>query len=190
LKLLFKKHLKEQQNDNNKFNPKRDDLCLCKYSEDDQWYRAMVTKNEKGIIKVRYIDFGTEEKVNYENLKPISQELRNIQPLAKEAFLAFITPHSDLFREEAANFVRDFTLDKYCVGRHEYSNNGRIYLTISDKETGKINLNSALVENGLVFVSKSKNLSEFKSILEELSNKEAKSKQERLNLWQNDVFDE
>lgn len=43
------------------YNPKRDDLCAAKFSEDEEWYRARVESMSGGKATIRYIDYGNSE---------------------------------------------------------------------------------------------------------------------------------
>lgn len=43
------------------YNPKRDDLCAAKFSEDEEWYRAKIESMSGGKATIRYIDYGNSE---------------------------------------------------------------------------------------------------------------------------------
>lgn len=43
------------------YNPRRDDLCAAKFSEDEEWYRAKIESVSGGKATIRYIDYGNSE---------------------------------------------------------------------------------------------------------------------------------
>ena len=50
-------------------------MCVAKYSEDKQWYRAVVTAltgNQR--VRVLYVDYGNTEELPYFELRKISDE--------------------------------------------------------------------------------------------------------------------
>ena len=45
--------------------------CLCKFTEDDEWYRAEVTDSQKEKVFVKYVDYGNIESVDASRISPI-----------------------------------------------------------------------------------------------------------------------
>jgi staphylococcal nuclease domain-containing protein 1 len=43
------------------YNPRRDDMCAAKFSEDEEWYRAKIESVSGGKATIRYIDYGNSE---------------------------------------------------------------------------------------------------------------------------------
>lgn len=73
----------------------------CTYTDND-WYRVRVLKVTSPIeVRVQYIDYGNEEIVPYEQLKPLLPELATIPALAVRCSLANIFPDGDEWSEEA-----------------------------------------------------------------------------------------
>ncbi|XP_075057426.1 tudor domain-containing protein 6 isoform X2 [Mixophyes fleayi] len=52
--------------------------CNVLYSEDDNWYRAIVTKMEADLVTVRFIDYGNEDIVNVDSIRQLSDTLLKI----------------------------------------------------------------------------------------------------------------
>lgn len=46
------------------YNPKRNDLCAAKFSEDEEWYRARVERVQGANATIKYIDYGNTEVGN------------------------------------------------------------------------------------------------------------------------------
>jgi len=130
---------------------KERDFVFCRFSQDNNWYRARVIRYEKGLYHVSYVDFGNEEKVKHSALRPMPKSDSSRLPhQANEAFLAYVR----IPREAslAMNYVTDFCLEKDLLVNHEYTIGRRIYVTIYDS-TGKFSLNADLIRNGMAFVS-------------------------------------
>ncbi len=62
--------------------------CCAKFSEDEQWYRAVVThKPSTARANVRFVDFGNAEEQDTAQLKTLKPEFVNQVPLAVECRL-------------------------------------------------------------------------------------------------------
>lgn len=48
-------------------------LCLCRFTEDDEWYRAEVTECKHDQVTVKYVDYGNTETVAVVRVSPISE---------------------------------------------------------------------------------------------------------------------
>ena len=57
------------------------DVISALYKEDENWYRAEVLDSGKDRLKVRMFDYGTEDFVTRENIRPLSH-LLNVMPQA------------------------------------------------------------------------------------------------------------
>lgn len=47
------------------YTPKRNDLCVAKFSEDNEWYRARIEKVQGQNVTVLYVDYGNKEVYIY-----------------------------------------------------------------------------------------------------------------------------
>lgn len=52
--------------------------CICKYSYDKKWYRALVTAVRKKKVTVLYVDFGNSEKVSLSKLVALPEKFRSL----------------------------------------------------------------------------------------------------------------
>ncbi|XP_054706757.1 tudor domain-containing 6-like [Uloborus diversus] len=61
--------------------------CVAKYSEDETWYRALITEVDGDNICVSFVDYGNSEIISLDNLKPITRELFEVPVVATECSL-------------------------------------------------------------------------------------------------------
>ncbi|XP_077292792.1 tudor domain containing protein [Arctopsyche grandis] len=57
-------------------------VCCAYYSEDEKWYRAQVLNIKKDKITILYVDYGNEQEVTAELVKPITPTLMRLQTQA------------------------------------------------------------------------------------------------------------
>lgn len=57
-------------------------VCCAYYSEDEKWYRAQVLNIKKDKITILYVDYGNEQEVTAEFVKPITPTLLRLQTQA------------------------------------------------------------------------------------------------------------
>ena len=50
-------------------NPQMGDTCCAMFSEDDGWYRAVITKVSGKTVEVRYLDYGNSEELPLSRVK-------------------------------------------------------------------------------------------------------------------------
>nr|XP_002737010.2 PREDICTED: uncharacterized protein LOC100376221 [Saccoglossus kowalevskii] len=54
-------------------------ICLAQYTEDDQWYRAVITGvRKKGDVEVQFVDYGNTEMLLQARLKPITKQFLDL----------------------------------------------------------------------------------------------------------------
>ncbi|GBM72528.1 Serine/threonine-protein kinase 31 [Araneus ventricosus] len=62
------------------------------FSEDNSWYRCSVIKNslpnKPGMCSVRYIDYGNQEEISYQNIVEVPESLQRIPPIASKFVLS------------------------------------------------------------------------------------------------------
>ncbi|XP_061186866.1 uncharacterized protein LOC133194990 [Saccostrea echinata] len=101
---------KQLQKMSKSFQPSVGDLCCVLFSEDNQYYRGLVTKLEMtsptkasgnktsgpeyvGKVHIFYIDFGNREVVPKRKLFPLPQQYADLPSLAVHVSLAYIQPY-------------------------------------------------------------------------------------------------
>lgn len=78
------------------YNPKRGDLAVAKFTEDDQWYRVKVEKVAGPNISVFYIDYGNRETLNVTRVAAMPGSFATDKPFATEYALACVTLPNDV----------------------------------------------------------------------------------------------
>ncbi|KAL0117558.1 hypothetical protein PUN28_010395 [Cardiocondyla obscurior] len=89
-------------------NIKEDLLCVAKFPEDDQWYRARVISHDENGTQVIYIDYGNSA-VSIE-IRAIPEDLANIPPLSRKCCLelpAQVEKWSEQAHEEFVKLAAD-----------------------------------------------------------------------------------
>ncbi|VDL85869.1 unnamed protein product [Schistocephalus solidus] len=93
------------------FVPKRGLLCAARFSVDNLWYRARVTRVAGKLVTVVFIDFGNEETIDTSiagapRLAGLPKALADMRPLATEYRLAYVQmpPDSD-YRDVALDHM-------------------------------------------------------------------------------------
>nr|VZI15325.1 unnamed protein product [Spirometra erinaceieuropaei] len=89
------------------FAPKRGLLCAARFSVDNLWYRARVTRVAGKLVTVVFIDFGNEETIDTSiagapRLAGLPKALAEMRPLATEYRLAYVQmPQDSDYRDVA-----------------------------------------------------------------------------------------
>uniref|UniRef100_H3ARN7 Tudor domain containing 6 n=1 Tax=Latimeria chalumnae TaxID=7897 RepID=H3ARN7_LATCH len=64
------------------------DACILKYKKDNRWYRAIIKGINDNLLSIRFVDYGNEDEVSREQIRPISSELLKIPVQAFPCSLA------------------------------------------------------------------------------------------------------
>lgn len=181
--------------------PKVGEYVAAKFSEDGQWYRARVRRNdrENKTAEVVYVDYGNGETLPWASLKTIDNQsggrfgVSALKTQALEAsfsFIQFPSGNSD-YMEEAKDWLFDnLAGDRQWVGRVDFTDprDGTLWITLFDPDNTKSSdsVNAELVERGLGMVTRKPARWEKaqSSILQELTTKEGVAKSQRLGVWQ------
>uniref|UniRef100_A0A4W5NFJ1 Tudor domain containing 1 n=1 Tax=Hucho hucho TaxID=62062 RepID=A0A4W5NFJ1_9TELE len=96
------------------YKPDAGEVCAVKYSLDQNWYRGVVQSvaADDGNANVLYIDFGNEEEVTLDRIKPLAASIEPIPPCALECSVAGITPVTDSWMGECCMAVRQLVAGK------------------------------------------------------------------------------
>ncbi|OXB53900.1 hypothetical protein ASZ78_001394 [Callipepla squamata] len=90
---------------------KSGDACLAKYSEDGKFYRAKVTGVKGDDVAVIHVDYGSEETVSLEVLRPIPRELLKVPNQAFPCCLSGFSPSEGSWLSEAKDKFYDLTVE-------------------------------------------------------------------------------
>ncbi|KAI7797155.1 tudor domain-containing protein 1 [Triplophysa rosa] len=90
------------------------ELCAVKFSLDRNWYRAEVQSVDvaRRTASVVYIDFGNEEEVTIDNIRPLSASIDTAPPFALECCVAGVTPLTGTWTGECTIAVQQMFAGK------------------------------------------------------------------------------
>lgn len=176
--------------------PKAGDFVAARFTEDNEWYRARVRRNdrEKQQAEVVYIDFGNSEVVPWSRLRPLTQPQFSVQKLraqASEAVLSFLQfPGASEYLDDAVGFIGDQTFDRQLVANVDYiSSEGTMHVTLLDPSVSKSldeSINAEVVREGLAMVPKKLKAWERAAgeTLTSLRALESEAKEDRRGMWE------
>ncbi|GIK00189.1 hypothetical protein Aspvir_004209 [Aspergillus viridinutans] len=176
--------------------PKAGDYVAAKFTEDGDWYRARVRRNdrEKQQAEVVYIDYGNSEILPWSRLRPLSQPQFSIQKLraqASDAVLSFVQfPVSADYLQDAVSYLEELTYGRTLVANIDYvASDGTMHVTLLDPSVSKNldqSINAEIVREGLAMVPRKLKAWE-RAASETLSNLrsvEDEAKRERRGMWE------
>ena len=176
--------------------PKAGDLVAARFSEDGEWYRARVRRNDRDAKKadVLFIDYGNSETLPWSELRPMTQpqfSLAKLKPQALDAALSFLQfPASAEYLADAVRFLEQVTGEKQLVASVDFEEkDGTLWTTLfdADSEGGEeASVNAEVVAEGVAMVSrKLKGWEKARGkIVEGLKVKEEEAKEQRLGMWE------
>lgn len=176
--------------------PKAGEFVAAKFTEDGEWYRAKVRRNdrEKQQAEVVYIDFGNSEVLPWSRLRPLSQpqfSTQTLRPQAVDAVLSFLQfPVSPDYLQDAVAFLEEQTYNRELVANVDYvAPEGTLHVTLLDPSDSKNldqSINSEISREGLAMIPRKLKAWE-RAAGETLSNLRAledEAKQERRGMWE------
>lgn len=88
--------------------------CIALFHEDGQWYRASILRysKSKGLIKVRYVDYGNTEVVAMSDVREIGKEWTELPPASFQAKLYSVEINKQIDRNTVIPKLVDTFLDK------------------------------------------------------------------------------
>lgn len=169
-----------------KFQPGSGGVCMAKFSEDDQWYRAKVLKRQQGKVEVFFLDYGNTDLTTDDRLRPLDPTLNTqvITPQAVECRLAHLIvnePDDGADGNEAAVAFSSAAWGKPLLARVEDRKAGVLHVTLFvDAQT---NINEHLISQGLARVRKTVSKRDM-PLVQALLEKQQAAKMERKGMWQ------
>lgn len=88
------------------------DVCCAKFSEDNQWYRAVVEDSADNALTVRFLDYGNAETLRISRTKILKDAFFSEPPLALKCSLVGVQPVSEVWPQKAGLLLEELTLDK------------------------------------------------------------------------------
>lgn len=176
--------------------PKTGDLVAACFTEDDQWYRARVRRNDRDAKKsdILFLDYGNSETLPWTSLRPMTQPQFSLQKLKAQALdvsLSYLTfPSSPEYREDAVTFLTDVTAGKQLVASvdAEEKDSWSVTLFEAEKEGGEEeSVNAVVVEEGFAMVGrklKGWERARGAKVLEGLRKREESAKEGKRGMWE------
>jgi staphylococcal nuclease domain-containing protein 1 len=176
--------------------PKAGDWVAAQFTEDGNWYRAKVRRNdrENETAEVVYIDFGNSESLPWAKLRPLTQPQfsgQTLRPQAVDAVLSLTQfPTSEDYLEDAVGFVGDQTFDRQLVANVDHvDQDGTLHVTLLDPSVSKNldnSINADIISEGLAMVPRKLKAWERASVdtLSNLRALEDEAKSERRGIWE------
>lgn len=176
--------------------PKAGELVAAKFTEDDEWYRAKIRRNDREAKKaeVVYIDYGNSESIPWSRMRPLSQpqfSVQTVKPQASEAVLSLLQfPQSSEYLNDAVAFLGEQTFGRQLVANVDYvAPEGTLHVTLLDPSASQSlehSVNADVVREGLAMVPKKLKAWERSAgdTLANLRNLEEEAKQARRGMWE------
>ena len=178
--------------------PKAGDLCSAKFSEDGQWYRARIRRNDREAKKsdIVFIDYGNSETQPWATLRPLPPQFNTnvLKPQAVDAALSFLQfPTSAEYLADAASFFAETTLNKPIVANVNFEDkkdSNTLWVTLFDPEHGtkgeENSINAEVVEEGLAMVARKLRPWEVSNnkLVASMKKKEVEAKEKRRGMWE------
>jgi len=165
---------------------KTGDLVRAQFTEDDSWYRAKILSinSSTKLYKVLYIDYGNSELLPGTRIRPLAPTYHS-PGKAKEAALAFVKASSidSDWGREAQALLKDLTQGKKLMASVEYREEGTIYLTLGDPESG-IHINASLIRAGVARLDRRRKRHLSRPIVAKLKEEEEKARAAHVGIWQ------
>ncbi|KAG0353570.1 hypothetical protein BG005_007157 [Podila minutissima] len=176
------------------WKPRVGETVSAKFTEDNQWYRAKVTRNvaESKSVEVIYVDYGNSEVIPLTRVVPLPAQFSKLPQQAQEAVLSYVkvpTVKED-YGIEAANRFRDLVAGRNLVGVVEQREHGVMHLTLYDPTISQDpdrSLNAEMVRDGLATVFTKTRYARHPSnqnLVAKFQESTSLAKRERLNLFE------
>ncbi|GME49337.1 nuclease domain-containing protein 1 [Neofusicoccum parvum] len=172
---------------------KAGDFVSAKFTEDNDWYRARVRRNDREAKKVEvlYIDYGNSEVIPYSRLRPLDAKFstQTLKPQATDAVLSFLQfPTSADYLRDAVDFIGQETAGRQMVANVDHIQDNTLYITLFDVASNSATetLNADVIAGGYAMVPRKLKAWERSAsdVLKTLKSKEDEAKGERRGIWE------
>ncbi|CAJ1081033.1 tudor domain-containing protein 1 isoform X3 [Xyrichtys novacula] len=125
------------------------EVCAVQFSIDRSWYRGLVQTlaADQEMANILYIDFGNEEDVPVERIKPLADNIKRFCPCAMECHITSVESAGGNWSQECCTAVRQMLVGKIMTVRLvETLENGRLHAVDILLSMGK-QLSTFLIEH-------------------------------------------
>ena len=183
--------------------PKAGDFVAARFSEDREWYRAKIRRNDRDAKKadVLFVDYGNSETLPWSELRPLSKDhgATMLKPQALDAGMSFLQfPSRTDYLADAVSLMTDITAGKQLVASVDAEEkDGTWWVTLFDpsKENPgeEDSVNAEVVREGLATVGKKLRAWERgrTKVLEALKKKEGEARADKVGMFEyGDISDD
>jgi staphylococcal nuclease domain-containing protein 1 len=177
--------------------PKAGEYVAAKFTEDNEWYRARIRRNDREAKKaeVVYVDYGNSETIPWSRLRPLSQPQfspqSKLKPQAVDAQLSFLQlPSNPEYLADSIHFIGQEIANRQLVANvDQVEKDGTLWVTLfdpKDSKSGDQSLNAEIVSEGLAMVPRKLKAWERSAtdVLEGLMKRQQEAKDERRGMWE------
>ncbi|KAI0063561.1 transcription factor [Artomyces pyxidatus] len=178
------------------FSPKAGDLVSAKFTDDGSWYRARIRRASalKREAEVTFIDYGNQDTVGFENIRPLDPRFRSLPGQAHEARLSFIKlvgPDSE-YHQDAIDRFRQLCEGRKLVANIDHKEGQVLHLRLIDPADPAVAsdplacVNADLLREGLAAIDRKgcKYLSAYPQVVKKLQDSVALAKKDRLGMFE------
>ncbi|KAJ3488096.1 hypothetical protein NLI96_g3083 [Meripilus lineatus] len=173
--------------------PKGGDLVAAKFS-DGQWYRAKVRRASpvKREAEVTFIDYGNQDTVGFENIRPLDGRFKSLPGQAHEARLSFVklaNPESE-YHADALDRFRQLSEGRKLVANVDYREGPLLHLRLMDPQESAddplASVNNTLVREGFALIDKKgcRYLQSYPTIGRKLRDSISEAKRDRFGMFE------
>ena len=147
--------------------PKAGDIVAARFSEDGEWYRARIRRNDRDAKQadVFYIDYGNSETLKWDQLRPLTQQefsTTRVKPQALDAVLSLVQlPTNRDYVRDFVDFVTDATQggSKQLIANVDFQDSASGTMSVTLLESVEAarkgeSLNAEAIREGLGMVPK------------------------------------
>ncbi|KAF7296136.1 Transcriptional factor [Mycena kentingensis (nom. inval.)] len=177
------------------FVPKGGDLVSAKFS-DGSWYRAKIRRTSpiKKEAEVSFIDYGNQDVVSFNNIRPLDAKFRSLPGQAHEARLSFVKlvgPESEYYTEAIERF-NSLCAARKLVANIDHKEGGVLHLRLMDPtdpaaaEDPLACINADLLRDGLATIDRKncKYLHSYPAVVKKLQSAVDAAKRDRAGIFE------
>ncbi|KAF7306137.1 Transcriptional factor [Mycena chlorophos] len=177
------------------FVPKAGELVSAKFS-DGSWYRAKIRRASpvKKEAEVTFIDYGNQDVVSFNNIRPLDAKFRSLSPQAHDARLSFVKlvgPESEYYQEALDRF-RSLCEGRKLIANIDHKEGPLMHLRLMDPtdptaaDDPLACINADLLRDGLATIDRQgcKYLSAYPQMAKKLQSAVSEAKRERAGMFE------
>lgn len=168
------------------YTPKAGDVCVAKFSMDDEWYRAKVLScKSSGEVTVLFIDYGNKEVTKAASLAQIPAGFESLPAQSQEYAFAMVQLSSD---EDDNDYAYDYLKEILRLESEpqflinvEYKVGSIDFVTLTD--SNKVDIGKKLVLEGFVSVDRARREKRLQKLLTDYLKTLTQAKSAHKMMW-------